>query len=403
MRLRGNRTWSQNELAVRLRVAPERKPRLLNWERQRLLIHAAKTALSAALCWWLATRFGLTDGYWGAISAIIVLQSNFGATISASRDRLVGTMLGAVLGFGFTLFWTLPWNYILALLAAIVLGGLLGMRSSSRLAGVTITIVMLVRTGSHWTLALHRVIEVLLGIVVAVLVSTLVFPDRARLRLRDGLAQEFLLLGAFFEAILEGFRGSPPANLAQLREEVLTRIRANNQLLEASRNEPSGGPGWREGLGTLAQFGRSLSDELIALELAVKGSHEDGYVLQLEPALGQLALDIRNGFHYVASCIHQWRFHVPPPGLLLEEDIENLEARMAQVRHTGAQYSQAEILRAYAVQLHLKQIAQTLRASRVETSRAIGEAGQQTNTPAAAGKRGARKQSGEESEHSASE
>ncbi len=47
---------------------------------------------------------------------------------------------------------------------------------------------------------------------------------------------------------------------------------------------------------------------------------------------------------------------------------------MDTVRHTGIEFSQAEILRAYAVQLHLKQIARLLRASRVETSRAVGEA-----------------------------
>jgi hypothetical protein len=47
---------------------------------------------------------------------------------------------------------------------------------------------------------------------------------------------------------------------------------------------------------------------------------------------------------------------------------------MTAARPTGIEFSQAEILRAYAVQLHLKQIARLLRASRVETSRAIGEA-----------------------------
>ena len=84
---------------------------------------------------------------------------------------------------------------ILAVFFAVIVCGLLGLRNSSRLAGVTISIVMLVQsTGSHRTVALHRVGEVFLGIVVAVAVSTLVFPDRARLRLRDGLAQEFLVL-----------------------------------------------------------------------------------------------------------------------------------------------------------------------------------------------------------------
>ena len=111
---------------------------LLNWERRRLLIHSAKTAVAAALCWWIALRFGLHDGYWGAISAIIVLQSNFGATITASRDRILGTIIGAAFGFAFSLFGVLPWNFILAALCAVVLCGLLGLRNSSRLAGVTI-------------------------------------------------------------------------------------------------------------------------------------------------------------------------------------------------------------------------------------------------------------------------
>ncbi len=260
MRLKENKTWSQHQLAIKLRVEQQDMPGLLSWERKRLLIHSAKTALAAALCWWLALRFGLHDGYWGAISAIIVLQSNFGSTVNASRDRILGTVIGAVLGFSFSLFGTLPWNFILAVLAAVIICGLLGFHSSSRLAGVTITIIMLVqKTGPRWSLALERVGEVLLGIVVALAVTTLVLPDRARLRLRDGLAQEFLVLGAFFEAVLEGFRGAPAENLPVLRDDALAMLRSNNQLLEAARNEPSGGPGWREGLSLLSQFGRSFS------------------------------------------------------------------------------------------------------------------------------------------------
>jgi uncharacterized membrane protein YccC len=374
MRLKTNKTWSQEQLAIKLRVEQTEKPGILFWERQRLLIHAAKTALAAALCWWMALRFGLHDGYWGSISAIIVLQSNVGSTVNASQDRILGTLIGAVLGFSFSLFGVLPWNYILAVLAAVIVCGLLGLRSSSRLAGVTITIIMLVqKAGPRWSLALDRVVEVVLGIVVALAVTTLVFPDRARLRLRDGLAQEFLVLGAFFEAILQGFRGAPAENLPSLRDDALAMLRGNNQLLEAARNEPSGGPGWREGLGMLSQFGRSLFDALVALEFSVKDSHHDGFAQQLEPALGQLTVDIRSGFHHVADRIHEWRFSVPPR-MNLEEDIARLEARMTAIRHTGIGFSQAEILRAYAVQLHLKQIARLLRASRVETSRAIGEA-----------------------------
>jgi uncharacterized membrane protein YccC len=374
MRLAANKTWSQQELAKKLHLPGTSTPGLLSWERGRLVIHAAKTALAAGLCWWLASRMGLHDGYWGAISAIIVLQSNFGATITASRDRVLGTVIGALLGFSFSLLGSVPWNYILAVFAAIVVCGLIGFRSSSRLASVTITIIMLVQSSSHWALALTRVGQVLLGILVAVAVSTLVFPDRARLRLREGLAQEFLVLGAFFEGIMEGFRGASAENIAELRENAAVMLAGNDQLLDASRNEPSGGPGWREGLGMLVQSGHALFDVLTALQLAGKDSVDDRYAEQLEPELGKLAQDIRTGFHHVASCIHNWRFNVPPPGLQLEDDIAKLEERVSALRPKGIEFSQAEILRAYAVQLHLKQIARVLRASRIDASRAVGEA-----------------------------
>ncbi len=374
MQLKVDKTASQQQLAIKLNADAPVNSRFLNRDHQRLMIHAGKTALAAALCWWLALRFGLHDGYWGCISAVIVLQSNVGATVTASRDRLLGTFIGAAFGFGFSLLpIPLLFSYILALLVAVVAGGLLKMSNSLRLACVTITIVMLVHTdGPRWGLAFDRVAEVVMGILVALAVTTLVLPDRARLRLRDGLAQEFLLLGTFFESALQGFRGAPADNLQILREQVEAMERGNDQLLEASRNEPSGA-GWPEGLSMLSQFGHSLFDSLLALDLAVQGSHDDAYVQQLEPALGQLIQDIQAGFNYMAGCIHKWRFDTAPARINLEQDIAALETCMDAVRHTGIGFSQAEILRAYAVQLHLKQIARLLRASRVETSRAVGQ------------------------------
>jgi uncharacterized membrane protein YccC len=373
MRLRTKKTWSQHQLAVKLRLEGGGEQGILTFERRRLLIHAAKTALAATLCWWLALRFGLHDGYWGSISAIIVMQSNVGATVTASRDRLLGTLIGALFGFSFSLLAAPPWNYVLAVFSAIVISGLLGMRDSARLACVTITIIMLVpSSASRWGLALDRVGEVLLGIVMALAVTTLILPDRARLWLRDGLAQEYLMLGGFFAAILTGFRGATSQNLSSLRGDLQALLRGNNQLLDAARNEP-GAPGWREGLSLLAQFGSSLRDALLALEFAVKDSHEDRFSQQLEPVLTRLTDDIHSGFNFIAGCIHLWRFDKPAEGIHLEQDIADLEARMEEVRHTGIGFSQAEILRAYAVQLHLKQIARLLHATRVETSHAVGQ------------------------------
>jgi len=368
-----HKTWSQEVLAVKQHLSGTREAGFFTYEKRAMPLLAVKTAAAAGISYWIAKLMGLNVGYWGSISAIIVMQSNVGSTVSASRDRLIGTLIGAAFGAAFSLLGDSIWLYLLAVVIAMVACGLLNLKNSSRLAAVTVTIVMLVRrTDSNWTLPLHRVAEVLVGIVVALMISTLVLPSRARSRLRDGLAQEYLKLGALFETLMQGYRGKPSAQLPEIWKEVDTAIDSNSQLLDAARNEPTGGPASLEGLSLLHQSERAVTDLLRALELAVRGSGNDDYAAHLEPELGQLVSDIHLGFQYLASCIHQWKFDAAPKGLELEGDIVALEAKMTAIRPTGLEFPHAEILRAYAVQLHLKQLARVLRSAQIEANETVG-------------------------------
>jgi uncharacterized membrane protein YccC len=378
MQRSSKKTWSQQTLAVERQIAGFEESGFFTREKRAMILLAVKTALAAGLCYWLATLVHLQDGYWGSISAIIVLQSNVGSTVTASRDRLIGTLVGAGYGAVFALIDPGKWllgTYLLAVIASMVSCGLMGLKNSSRLAGVTVTIILLVhRTGSNWTLPMHRVLEVLLGIIVALAFSTLVIPSRARLRLRDGLAQEYLLIGALFDACMTGLNGNPAGHLVRLQKDVEAARIANAQLLDAARNEPSAGPASLESLSILHQFGKQMEDAIKALALALQSppASEDSsaasYAAHLEPELGKLAADIHLGLQFVAGCIHRWQFPRTPEGLDLEEDIAALEARMAAIRPTGLEFPQQEILRAYAVQLHLKQLARLLESSRMEAS-----------------------------------
>ena len=374
MQLTPKKSWSRQRLAVERHVAGEKEGGFLAGEKRAMLLLAVKTALAAGLCYWLAALAHLQDGYWGSISAIIVLQSNVGSTVTASRERLIGTLIGAAFGAGFSLVDpSVPVIavYLLAVILAMATCSLLGLKNSSRLAGVTVTIILLVhRTASNWTLPMYRVLEVLLGIVVALGFSTLVLPSRAKMRLRDGLAREFLLLGAMFRTLMEEFHGRTAANSAHIFKDVAEAIATNAALLDAARNEPASGPMSTEALALLQQFGREMSDALKALQLAVKGSDGNGYSTQLEPELDGLSASIGKGFQHIAGCIHRWQFDEAPTGWALEDGIAALEEKMAAIRPTGLEFPQAEILRAYAVQLHLKHLARELRRSLVETDEA---------------------------------
>ena len=62
------------------------------------LSHAARTALAAVASLIVARLCRMPEAYWAPITTIIVMQSTLGAAWDASKQRLIGTALGAAAG-----------------------------------------------------------------------------------------------------------------------------------------------------------------------------------------------------------------------------------------------------------------------------------------------------------------
>jgi uncharacterized membrane protein YgaE (UPF0421/DUF939 family) len=136
---------------------------------------ATRTAIAAGLAAWLTHALHMPGGYWAAISAIIVMQSEVGATLTASKDRLVGTALGATVGW-ITALYERPslWIFALAVLVVMVLCTALKFQNAGRLGGVTVAIIILIpHTGPVWKIAVERFLEVSFGIAISLAVAQL--------------------------------------------------------------------------------------------------------------------------------------------------------------------------------------------------------------------------------------
>jgi uncharacterized membrane protein YgaE (UPF0421/DUF939 family) len=141
---------------------------------------AVKTGIAAVVSLYLARLLKLPESYWAAISAIVVMYSDLQKTVRSAAYRLIGTAIGVSIGGAFAAFFGQRiWAFGIAVTLTIFLCVLLGLADASRLAGVAVAIVMLVsRPGAPWVAAFHRFLEVSLGILIAVLVSVLIWPSR---------------------------------------------------------------------------------------------------------------------------------------------------------------------------------------------------------------------------------
>jgi len=332
---------------------------------------AVKTAIAGVISLYVTGVFHLPEGYWAAISALIVMQSNVGATLTASRTRLAGTAVGAIVGGLFAaLFGANILAFALAVMIAFFVCDSLRLAESQRLATVTVAIIMLIgRTSSAWIVALHRFSEVALGILIALLVSLTLWPNHARRSVRRGLAATLLKLAAFYRAVMRHYRGEEAASIEALRTDVSDAIRKNADLLQYALQEAFGPLKERESLAMRVRQVERVFRAVELLEFAVRDGSPDAYLRNDEPYFRNFNAGLEQLEEGLAGTLQMLSESVASEsaasGKLLHgwpnvnAAIASLEEQAAQARKAGAtaRYPLDEILRFYYLLLSSRNLA----------------------------------------------
>lgn len=326
---------------------------------------AIKTAIAGVIAMYVTRLFHLPQGYWAAISALIVMQSNVGATLSASRTRLAGTAVGAVVGGAFTaLLGDNMLDFGLAVTVAFFLCFVLRLPDSQRLSTVTVAIIMLIgRSASVWVVAMHRFIEVSLGILIALVVSLTLWPNHARRSLREGLAAAVLKLGVLYQAVMSNSAQGPDA-LEALNAQVSDTFRTNAGLLENALQEAFGSTRERESLALLEAQVERIRRAVESVEVALRDGAADTYSRKFDADWEQTRKDAAAAFESLANSIRTGKLESQGPDLMAP--ISKLDAKAAAARKSGAttSYPLDEILRFYAQLLSSRTLAQELELAR---------------------------------------
>jgi uncharacterized membrane protein YgaE (UPF0421/DUF939 family) len=136
--------------------------------------------VAAVLSLVIARLLRMPEAYWAPISTLIAMQSNLGASLAISGQRFVGTALGASVGALVAVRY--PGNAVAFGIAVFAVGALCAAVSIDRIAyryaGITTAIMILIaHSETVWITAVHRWIEVSVGLAVGVLL-TATWPEQ---------------------------------------------------------------------------------------------------------------------------------------------------------------------------------------------------------------------------------
>ncbi len=178
---------------------------------------ALRVTIAGTLAFAITQAFDLPQGYWAAITAVVVMQTSVGGSLKAAIDRFSGTLAGAI--YGAIIAAAIPHSSAASLGVAIMLAlfplALLAAISPSfRVAPVTSLIMLLPPTGQDigpLASALGRVAEITLGNIVGVVVALFVLPARAHTLMTEAAAKVVSLnaelVGIFVDELTAGPKG----------------------------------------------------------------------------------------------------------------------------------------------------------------------------------------------------
>lgn len=141
-----------------------------------------QSAIAAALAWLVAEWLRL-DHFLVIMMAVTALERSVGGTMGQGRIRLESAAAGTVLGFLAALVVPDAWGTAPAVaLALLVAGTAMALRANWQLAVVPVVGMAIAERGELLDTAGTTALGILLGAVISLLVSFLVWPDRAEAR-----------------------------------------------------------------------------------------------------------------------------------------------------------------------------------------------------------------------------
>ncbi len=289
--------------------------------------HGLRLSIGLFLGYVLIHLLNLPQGYWVMLTTVFVCQPNFSSTWTRLGQRISGTVVGLLLTSLFISAFPHPLAQLALLLAA---GVAFFATRTERYAFATACITALVllcfnQFGSSYALVLPRLLDTLLGCLLAVGVVAFILPDWQSRRLHQVMARALDSTGAYLSETLRQYHGGKSDDMRYR----IARREAHNADAELSTTLTNmlGEPG-RYKLAPEAAYQFLCSSHTLLGYVSALGAHrEQVLVWQHEDAIRTQETRIQNRLKEVAAALAT---HAPAPQVAPElapssDDVEGVE------------------------------------------------------------------------------
>ena len=335
--------------------------------------------IAALVALLIAQYLALPLPLWAVLTAVIVTQMSIGRSLKVTVDYMVGTLGGAV--FGGVIAVLLPHATEAALLAVLALAiaplALLAAISPRyNVAPITAIIVLLLPAMTHATpieSALNRVLEVVLGGLIGLAVSFIVWPSSAHRQTRVAAASALDMMARALAELLGGLTGGLDVEaLHRIQDGIGEALVKLSTVATEAEHERSARLSGGADTGPLMRTLVRLRHDLVMIGRAAVMPLPEAFRERLGPTLAQIGAASTEYLRSSGAALIARAS--PPPSEPLDLALENYGREVAALRQEGLTRSLPGDVaeRFFAVGFSLEQLHQNFR----DLARCVSESAQ---------------------------
>jgi uncharacterized membrane protein YccC len=368
--------YAQKETLIGYKPTERQMGKLSYWNRLRGTVGVYRSQLRFAMRMTAAGLLALIvaqslalplHGLWVVLTAVVVTQMSVGGSLRATIEYIIGTLGGAVYAaiIGVLVPHTTPIAQVSILALTIApLAFAAAMNPNFRVAPFSAVLVLLLsgQLGEGpIESAFTRSLEVALGGAIALVVSFLVFSQRAHsLGLKAG-AQILQRMGTVFPKLLAGFsQSSKPDEMLRIQDELGKAVIEFQDFASEAKRERSVALLPEPDLAPLSRTLLRLRHDFVMIGRAAAAPFPDPIAQRLTPLLTQVCRDVSEFLHGSAAALVLRRH--PPSLESAEVSLKAYDAEVNALRTEGLtrRLSTDEVERLFALGFMLEQIHRNL-------------------------------------------
>lgn len=163
-----------------------------------------KTVLAVTLAIGIGQLLNLRSPFFAGIAAMMAMQTSVSESLSKGKDRIYGTVLGAIIALIFSIIAPENTFFIgLGILIIIYVSNIVGWKKSTQMSVIVFLSIMLnYEEGNRVAYALNRILDTLVGLIIGTGINYFIVPPKIEGEIEELLKNMYLQIIDMLQSII---------------------------------------------------------------------------------------------------------------------------------------------------------------------------------------------------------